>query len=171
MSSRRSGSGQSSGASRISDAQIADLVSKLQQLIPEIANRRSGSSQVSALKVLQETCNHIRNLHKEVSDLSGRLSQLLESTDTNSAPAAVIRSLLIDEEARLEDEAAERERASQGNQVIDLVTSDDSSSDDDEDTLTKRVVVFGLTAPNSELASFVPKDKGRPQPEEKSPKK
>lgn len=46
MSSRRSRSGQSSGASRISDAQIADLVSKLQQLIPEIANRPTGSAQV-----------------------------------------------------------------------------------------------------------------------------
>ncbi|WOG88826.1 hypothetical protein DCAR_0208061 [Daucus carota subsp. sativus] len=95
MSSRRSRSGQSSGASRISDAQIADLVSKLQQLIPEIANRPTGSAQVSASKVLQETCEHIRNLRKEVSDLSDRLSQLLESIDSNSAQAAVIRSLLM----------------------------------------------------------------------------
>lgn len=51
--------------------------------------------QVSASKVLKETCNHIRNLHKEVSDLSERLSQLLESTDSNSPQAAVIRSLLM----------------------------------------------------------------------------
>ncbi|KAK1389909.1 hypothetical protein POM88_018087 [Heracleum sosnowskyi] len=79
------------------------------------------------------------------------------------------------EEARLEDEAAEREMAFQVNQVVDLVTSNDSySDDDDEDTLTRRVVVFGLAAPNDELASFIPKDKGRPprpQPEEKSSKK
>ncbi|KAL8111957.1 transcription factor PRE6-like [Apium graveolens] len=96
MSSRRSRSGQSSsGAARISDAQIADLISKLQQLIPEISNHRTASAQVSASKVLQETCNHIRNLHKEVNDLSDRLSQLLDSTDSNSPQAAVIRSLLM----------------------------------------------------------------------------
>lgn len=49
MSSRRSRSGQSSGASRISDDQIADLVSKLQQLIPEIRNRRRNSDKVRLL--------------------------------------------------------------------------------------------------------------------------
>ncbi|KAF3619081.1 hypothetical protein R3W88_013961 [Solanum pinnatisectum] len=86
MSSRRS-------RSRISDDQIADLVSKLQQLIPEIRNRRS--DKVSASKVLQETCNYIRNLHREVDGLSERLSQLLESIDSDSAQAAIIRSLLM----------------------------------------------------------------------------
>ncbi|KAJ8547880.1 hypothetical protein K7X08_021116 [Anisodus acutangulus] len=86
MSSRRS-------RSKISDDQIADLVSKLQQLIPEIRNRRS--DQVSASKVLQETCNYIRNLHREVDGLSDRLSQLLESTESDSAQAAIIRSLLM----------------------------------------------------------------------------
>ncbi|PHU02586.1 Transcription factor PRE4 [Capsicum chinense] len=86
MSSRRS-------RSRITDDQIADLVSKLQQLIPEIRNRRS--DKVSASKVLQETCNYIRNLHREVDGLSERLSQLLESIDSDSAQAAIIRSLLM----------------------------------------------------------------------------
>lgn len=172
MSSRRSRSRQS-GVSRISDDQIADLVSKLQQLIPEIRNRRSDkvviwsfsqlsqfktssyfsvvfiflsrdkfglthchhpsphlffcgsfsytlmrcgtqlfplpslpfiiiitilfyfTLQVSASKVLQETCNYIRNLHREVDDLSDRLSALLDSTDTDSDQAAIIRSLLM----------------------------------------------------------------------------
>ncbi|KAL8104722.1 transcription factor PRE6-like [Apium graveolens] len=93
MSSRRSRSRQSTGTSRITDDQIADLVSKLQQLIPEIRSRRS--DKVSASKVLQETCNYIRNLHREVDDLSDRLSELLESTDTDSAQAAIIRSLLM----------------------------------------------------------------------------
>ncbi|PIN04074.1 hypothetical protein CDL12_23387 [Handroanthus impetiginosus] len=92
MSSRRSRSRQS-GATRISDDQIADLVSRLQQLIPEIRNRRS--DKVSASKVLQETCNYIRSLHREVDDLSDRLSELLESTDRDSAEAAIIRSLLM----------------------------------------------------------------------------
>ncbi|KAF3431434.1 hypothetical protein FNV43_RR26165 [Rhamnella rubrinervis] len=98
MSSRRSRSRQQSGVSRstnnnITDDQITDLVSKLQQLIPEIRNSRS--DKVSASKVLQETCNYIRNLHREVDDLSDRLSELLATTETDSAQAAIIRSLLM----------------------------------------------------------------------------
>ncbi|XP_024977198.1 transcription factor PRE3-like [Cynara cardunculus var. scolymus] len=89
MSSRRSRSRQST-SSRISDDQINDLVSKLQQLLPEIRNRCS--DKVSASKVLQETCNYIRSLHQEVDDLSERLSELLENTD--STQASIIRSLL-----------------------------------------------------------------------------
>ncbi|KAF8053315.1 hypothetical protein N665_1433s0005 [Sinapis alba] len=92
MSSRRSSRSRQSGSSRISDDQISDLVTKLQQLIPELRRRRS--DKVSASKVLQETCNYIRNLHREVDDLSDRLSELLASTDNNSAEAAIIRSLL-----------------------------------------------------------------------------
>ncbi|KDP41169.1 hypothetical protein JCGZ_15576 [Jatropha curcas] len=94
MSSRRSRSSRQSGGSRISDDQIIDLVSKLQQLIPEIQSRRS--DKVSASKVLQETCNYIRSLHREVDDLSDRLSQLLASTDSDSAQAAIIRSLFME---------------------------------------------------------------------------
>ncbi|OAY47646.1 transcription factor PRE3 [Manihot esculenta] len=90
MSSRRSRS-RPSGSSRITDDQILDLVTKLQQLLPEIGNRRS--DKVSAAKVLQETCNYIRSLHREVDDLSERLSELLANTDT--AQAAVIRNLLM----------------------------------------------------------------------------
>ncbi|XWS69735.1 hypothetical protein CRYUN_Cryun04dG0204700 [Craigia yunnanensis] len=92
MSSRRSRSRQS-GVPRITDDQITDLVSKLQQLIPELRGRLPGK--VSASKVLQETCNYIRNLHREVDDLSDRLSELLASTDTDSDQAAIIRSLLM----------------------------------------------------------------------------
>ncbi|KAG7012197.1 Transcription factor PRE3, partial [Cucurbita argyrosperma subsp. argyrosperma] len=87
--SGRSRSRQSS-AVRISDEQITDLVHKLQQLLPEIRNRHS--DKVSAAKVLQETCNYIRSLHREVDDLSERLSELLVTSDT--AQAAIIRSLL-----------------------------------------------------------------------------
>ncbi|KAK6790608.1 hypothetical protein RDI58_009689 [Solanum bulbocastanum] len=95
MSNRRTrGSRQSSGASRISDDQIADLVSKLQLLIPESRSTRS-SNKVEASKVLQETCNYIRSLHREVEDLSDRLSVLLESTESDSAQAAIIRSLFM----------------------------------------------------------------------------
>ncbi|XP_022957252.1 transcription factor PRE6-like [Cucurbita moschata] len=79
----------------ISDHQIADLISKLHQLIPQIRNRRSSSSTVSASKVLQETCNFIRSLEREVDDLSERLSELLASTDPETAQAAILRSLLM----------------------------------------------------------------------------
>ncbi|XP_028068933.1 transcription factor PRE3-like [Camellia sinensis] len=48
---------------------------------------------VSAARVLQETCDRIRGLHREVDDLSERLSELLTTTD--SAQAAIIRSLLM----------------------------------------------------------------------------
>ncbi|KAG2675619.1 hypothetical protein I3843_12G014500 [Carya illinoinensis] len=91
MSSRRSRTRQSGCSRPISDDQINDLVSKLQQLLPEIRDRRS--DQVSAANVLQETCNYIRSLHKEADDLSERLSELLASSDT--AQAAIIRSLLM----------------------------------------------------------------------------
>ncbi|KFK41891.1 unnamed protein product [Arabis nemorensis] len=91
MSGRRSRSRQSSGTSRISEDQINDLIIKLQQLLPELRDSRR-SDKVSAARVLQETCNYIRNLHREVDDLSERLSELLANTDT--AQAALIRSLL-----------------------------------------------------------------------------
>ncbi|KAM7480001.1 hypothetical protein LguiA_028214 [Lonicera macranthoides] len=92
MSSRRSRSSQSGGggATRITDDQINDLLTKLQQLLPEL--RHSCSNKVSSAKVLQETCNYIRSLHREVDDLSERLSELMATTD--SSQAAIIRSLL-----------------------------------------------------------------------------
>ncbi|KAG0480489.1 hypothetical protein HPP92_011056 [Vanilla planifolia] len=92
MSSRRSRSRQNS-SSRITDEQINDLVSKLQSLLPEA--RVSSNERGSAARVLQETCNYIRSLHQEVDDLSERLSELLANTDSNSAQAAIIRSLLM----------------------------------------------------------------------------
>ncbi|THU69646.1 transcription factor ILI6-like [Musa acuminata AAA Group] len=92
MSSRRARSRQSTSSSRITDEQINDLVSKLQAVLPEARIR--GAERVSAAKVLQETCNYIRSLHREVDDLSERLSELLATTEASSAQAAIIRSLL-----------------------------------------------------------------------------
>ncbi|KAL0416505.1 UNVERIFIED_CONTAM: Transcription factor PRE3 [Sesamum latifolium] len=92
MSTRRSRSkNSSSGSSRISDDQINELISQLHQLLPEMHNTRSDKR--SAGKVLQETCNYIRSLEREVDDLSERLSELLATTDANHA--ALIRSLLM----------------------------------------------------------------------------
>ncbi|CAL9155726.1 unnamed protein product [Musa hybrid cultivar] len=94
MSSRRARSRQSTSSSRITDEQINDLVSKLQAVLPEARIHGCLSMQVSAAKVLQETCNYIRSLHREVDDLSERLSELLATTEASSAQAAIIRSLL-----------------------------------------------------------------------------
>ncbi|KAI3748038.1 hypothetical protein L6452_10855 [Arctium lappa] len=88
MSNRRP----ASSTPRITDEQIIELVSKLQQLLPELRNRRSNKA--SASKVLQETCNYVRSLHKEVDDLSDRLSQLLSTIDNDSPQASIIRSLI-----------------------------------------------------------------------------
>ncbi|KAH0436460.1 hypothetical protein IEQ34_026396 [Dendrobium chrysotoxum] len=92
MSSRRSRS-RHSASSRITDEQINELISKLQTLLPEA--RLHTNDRATAAKVLQETCSYIRSLHREVDDLSERLSELLETTDNNSAQAAIIRSLLM----------------------------------------------------------------------------
>ena len=51
--------------------------------------------QVPSARVLQETCSYIRSLHREVDDLSDRLSELLATADVSTAQAAVIRSLLM----------------------------------------------------------------------------
>ncbi|URE31224.1 HLH, partial [Musa troglodytarum] len=93
MSSRRARSRQSTSSSRIADEQINDLVCKLQAVLPE--SRIRGADRISAARVLQETCNYIRSLHRDVDDLSERLSELLNNTEASSAQAAIIRSLLI----------------------------------------------------------------------------
>ncbi|EPS67081.1 hypothetical protein M569_07696, partial [Genlisea aurea] len=96
MSSRRIRS-RASTVTRISDDQIADLVSRLQQLVPEShrgGRRSSPSDKVPASKVLQDTCNYIRSLHQEVGNLSDQLSELLETSNVDSDQAAIIRSLL-----------------------------------------------------------------------------
>ncbi|XP_030513292.1 transcription factor PRE5-like [Rhodamnia argentea] len=92
MSNRRSSVMQSGTPSRITDDQMIELISKLRQLLPEISHSRS--DKVSASKVLQETCSYIRSLHRQVDDLSERLSQLLSTVDADSAEAAIIRSLI-----------------------------------------------------------------------------
>ncbi|KAK6153013.1 hypothetical protein DH2020_012652 [Rehmannia glutinosa] len=97
MSGRRSRQS-SIGSSRITEDQIIELVSKLHHLLPEIRNTRRSNKivieQASANKVLQETCNYIKNLQKEMDDLSARLSHLLSTMDADSPQAAIIRNLI-----------------------------------------------------------------------------
>ncbi|KAF8718223.1 hypothetical protein HU200_003169 [Digitaria exilis] len=79
--------------SRISDDEINELISKLQALLPESSRRRS-ASRSSASKLLKETCSYIKSLHREVDDLSERLSGLMSTMDNDSPQAEIIRSLL-----------------------------------------------------------------------------
>uniref|UniRef100_A0A0E0A723 BHLH domain-containing protein n=1 Tax=Oryza glumipatula TaxID=40148 RepID=A0A0E0A723_9ORYZ len=71
MSSRRS------SRSSVSEEEINELISKLQSLLPN--SRRRGANQ---------------SLHREVDDLSDRLSDLMAGMDHNSPGAEIIRSLL-----------------------------------------------------------------------------
>ncbi|TVU11968.1 hypothetical protein EJB05_45580 [Eragrostis curvula] len=85
MSSRRSRGG-------VSEEEINELISRLQTLLPSA--RRRGGSQASTTKLLKETCSYIKSLHREVDDLSDRLSDLMATMDHNSPGAEIIRSLL-----------------------------------------------------------------------------
>ncbi|WVZ81886.1 hypothetical protein U9M48_029217 [Paspalum notatum var. saurae] len=86
MSSRRS------RATTVSEEEINELISRLQTLLPNAGRR--GGNQASATKLLKETCNYIKSLHREVDDLSDRLSDLMATMDQNSPGAEIIRSLL-----------------------------------------------------------------------------
>ena len=50
--------------------------------------------QASTTKLLKETCSYIKSLHREVDDLSERLSGLMATMDNDSPQAEIIRSLL-----------------------------------------------------------------------------
>ncbi len=50
--------------------------------------------QSPATKLLKEMCSYIKSLHREVDDLSERLSELMATMDSNSPQADIIRSLL-----------------------------------------------------------------------------
>ena len=50
--------------------------------------------QASTTKLLKETCSYIKSLHREVDDLSDRLSDLMSTMDSNSPGAEIIRSIL-----------------------------------------------------------------------------
>ncbi|CAN4116612.1 unnamed protein product [Withania somnifera] len=69
MSSRRKRS-----SSKLTQDEINDLVLKLQTLLPNSSSRCT--SKVEASKILEETCNYIKMLHKEVDDLSLKLASI-----------------------------------------------------------------------------------------------
>ncbi|KAL9253330.1 Transcription factor PRE5-like protein [Drosera capensis] len=96
MSGRRSRASrqQNQSGSSSNEDQIEDLIGKLHRLVPELRRGRN-IDKMSANRILHETCNYIRNLHREVDDLSEKLSQLLETIDGESPQASIIRSLLM----------------------------------------------------------------------------
>ncbi|XP_006661756.1 transcription factor ILI3-like [Oryza brachyantha] len=80
---------------RITDDEITELISKLQSLLPDSSRRRGATGRPSpAAKLLKETCSYIQSLHREVDDLSERLSELMATMDSNSPQADIIRTLL-----------------------------------------------------------------------------
>ncbi|KAL7115109.1 hypothetical protein ACP275_04G163900 [Erythranthe tilingii] len=78
--------------SRITEEEINDLLLKLQQFLPDSTSRCT--KRVSASKILKETNNYLKKLHKEVDDLSERLSQLLASGIITNIDEDAIRTLL-----------------------------------------------------------------------------
>jgi hypothetical protein len=50
--------------------------------------------QASTTKLLKEICSYIKSLHREVDDLSDRLSDLMSTMGHNSPGAEIIRSIL-----------------------------------------------------------------------------
>nr|QDL88351.1 transcription factor ILI6 isoform X1 [Cymbidium ensifolium] len=94
MSRRSSRSRQRSfTSSRITENQINDLISILQNLVPEAQIYATGNRD-SAAGDLQEVCNYIRSLHEEIDYLSQRNSELLPTADS-SILAGIFRSLLM----------------------------------------------------------------------------
>ncbi|KAI4336015.1 hypothetical protein L6164_014594 [Bauhinia variegata] len=87
MSSRRR-----SRASKFTENEINDLVSKLQAILPQLNQRTN--SRVSASKILKETCSHIIRLQKEVEELSESLSRLMDSADISDIDEETLRRFL-----------------------------------------------------------------------------
>ncbi|KAK9925984.1 hypothetical protein M0R45_023240 [Rubus argutus] len=79
--------------SQPTENEIKELVVKLQALLPQLNHSRNTT--VSASTILEETCSYIKRLHKEVGDLSQRLSQLLhDSADIAEVDEELITRLL-----------------------------------------------------------------------------
>ncbi|PRQ16137.1 putative transcription factor bHLH family [Rosa chinensis] len=71
-------SGRTTRASQPTEDEIKELILKLQALLPQLNHRPN--TKASASTILEETCSYIKRLHKEVGDLSQRLSQLLHDS-------------------------------------------------------------------------------------------
>ncbi|KAF7838444.1 Transcription factor bHLH135 [Senna tora] len=88
MSSRR----RSSIASKLTEDEINELVSRLKAVLPQL--NQTTNSKVSISKMLKESCCHIKRLQKEVEELSERLSGLMESVNISEIDEQSLRNLL-----------------------------------------------------------------------------
>ncbi|KAJ7956371.1 Transcription factor like [Quillaja saponaria] len=79
-------------ASKFTEDEIDELVSKLQALLPQLNQRTNSRASVS--KILEETCSHIKRLQREVNGLSERLSRLIDFVDISDVDAETMRRFL-----------------------------------------------------------------------------
>ncbi|PWA68771.1 transcription factor PRE6 [Artemisia annua] len=76
------------------DDELADLVLKLQALLPTSSSKGDGREKMATSKIIQETCNYIKRLQKEVNIIGERLSQLLDSMENDDLDMDILRNLL-----------------------------------------------------------------------------
>ncbi|KAK3406304.1 hypothetical protein EUGRSUZ_K02466 [Eucalyptus grandis] len=88
MSTRRS------RTSQFTDDEIHDLIFKLQAMLPQLEQRRN-DGKVAPSEVLKETCSYIRSLHREMDELSERLTTLLDNMEISSVDAQLLRNVLL----------------------------------------------------------------------------
>ncbi|OWM90424.1 transcription factor ILI7-like [Punica granatum] len=89
--SRRSAGSPAPSTATLSEDEIRDFVSKLQELIPQLNHRSNGRVPT---EVLKETCSYIQRLNREVEELSEKLSKLLDNMGISSADVELIKTLL-----------------------------------------------------------------------------
>ncbi|XP_048139192.1 transcription factor ILI4-like [Rhodamnia argentea] len=89
MSTRRS------RTSQFTEDEINNLIFKLQALLPQLEQRRNNGRVVAPSKILKETCSYIRRLHREMDELSERLTSLLDNMEISSVDAQLLRTVLL----------------------------------------------------------------------------
>ncbi|KAL5992136.1 hypothetical protein ACLOJK_013051 [Asimina triloba] len=90
MTSRR----RSMVSKEITEDEVKHLISALQALQPEL--QAKSISRAATATVIEEACDHIRRLHREIEGLSEKLAHLLEEMEERDSAGGVeiIRNLL-----------------------------------------------------------------------------
>ncbi|KAA3456022.1 hypothetical protein CXB51_024324 [Gossypium anomalum] len=91
MSSKRSSGRSNERSSGSRSNENEDFSLRLRELLSTNKKKKR-----NAAKLLDETCNHIKKLNGEVDDLSNRISELLNSSETESSNinANILRQFL-----------------------------------------------------------------------------
>ncbi|GJY45588.1 transcription factor ILI3-like protein [Tanacetum coccineum] len=74
--------------------ELADLILKLQALLPTASSKGDGREKMATSKIIQETCNYIKRLQQKVNIEGERLSQLLDSMENDGLDMDILRNLL-----------------------------------------------------------------------------